>query len=214
MLEVEYRVDDIVWVQLGVSYGWWPAQVQEGNNQARLSPSLLQTLGPEFGDDLDQETPQHGDVIHVRFFDDDCQEWLKVSEGNRLKNYSCKDKRKLITAGFKKLDEGSKGSSALGGVNLRLAQFYKDVELAEVLTDNDPQVGNILAQYEVSETEEIQAEVSQDQRQHSNQSECSVSEPVTNERAEKSNGKKKPVLREIKNGRISKQKKGRRKKNR
>ena len=38
------------------------------------------------------------------------------------------------------LDISQKAAGGLGGVNLRLAQFYKDVELAEVLTDNDPQV--------------------------------------------------------------------------
>lgn len=31
----------------------------------------------------------------------------------------------------------------------RQAQFYKDVEMAEVMTDNDIEVANILAQYEV-----------------------------------------------------------------
>ncbi len=31
----------------------------------------------------------------------------------------------------------------------RLAQFYKDVELAEVMTDNSPKVGEILQLYEV-----------------------------------------------------------------
>ena len=32
---------------------------------------------------------------------------------------------------------------------LRLAQFYKDVELAEVMTDNSPKVGEILQLYEI-----------------------------------------------------------------
>ena len=31
----------------------------------------------------------------------------------------------------------------------RQAQFYKDVEMAEVMTDNDIEIANILAQYEV-----------------------------------------------------------------
>ena len=31
----------------------------------------------------------------------------------------------------------------------RLAQFYKDVELAEVMTDNSPKVGEILQLYEI-----------------------------------------------------------------
>ena len=65
-----------------------------------------------------------GEVLHVRFFDDDSKEWLAIWERKRVKKYSCEDKRRMITAGFKKLDE-SKRSSGLGGVNLRLAQFYK-----------------------------------------------------------------------------------------
>ena len=191
-----YRVDDIVWVQLGVSYGWWPGQVQDGSNLAQLSQDILQSLGPEFCDD--QSPGEPGDVLLVRFFDDDSKEWLRIREKKRLKNYSCKDKKKLISAGFKKLDEERRGTSGLGGVNLRLAQFYKDVELAEVLTDNDPQVANILAEYEVRETEAQpppETEVSHDQ-------------------PEKSSGKKKSVLREIKNGRVGKTSKGRGKKKR
>lgn len=34
-------------------------------------------------------------------------------------------------------------------LNFRLAQFYKDVELAEVMTDNSPKVAEILQLYEV-----------------------------------------------------------------
>ena len=42
----------------------------------------------------------------------------------------------------------------MGGANLRLAQFYKDVEMAEVMTDNDQAVAKILASYEIAETGE------------------------------------------------------------
>ncbi len=41
----------------------------------------------------------------------------------------------------------------------RQAQFYKDVEMAEVLTDNDPKVASILAQYEVVEDGDHNEEV-------------------------------------------------------
>ena len=68
--------------------------------------------------------------------------------------------------------------------------------MSEVLTDNDPRVANILAEYEVRETEEQQPETSQDQSDE--------------KRGEKK--KKKPVLREIKNGRVSKKSKGGRRK--
>ena len=68
--------------------------------------------------------------------------------------------------------------------------------MAEVLTDNDPRVANILAEYEVREAEEQQPETSQDQSEE--------------KRGEKK--KKKPVLREIKNGRVSKNSKGGRRK--
>ena len=49
----------------------------------------------------------------------------------------------LLRGGFRKHEENKKGD--LGGANLRLAQFYKDVEMAEVMTDNDHAVAEILA---------------------------------------------------------------------
>ena len=64
--------------------------------------------------------------------------------------------------------------------------------MAEVLTDNDPRVANILAEYEVRETEDQQPETSQD---HSD------------EKREEKKNKKKPVLREIKNSREGRKKK-------
>ena len=56
----------------------------------------------------------------------------------------------LLRGGFRKHEENKKGD--LGGANLRLAQFYKDVEMAEVMTDNDHAVAEILASYEIADT--------------------------------------------------------------
>lgn len=53
--------------------------------------------------------------------------------GDIFQNHSCKISANKINIPF----------------NLRLAQFYKDVELAEVMTDQDSRVGNILLEYEV-----------------------------------------------------------------
>ena len=91
----------------------------------------------------------------------------------------------------------------LGGVNLRLAQFYKDVEIAEVLTDNDPQVADILALYEITENQEEEGETEAGNFGDSAGSTCEEKE------------KEKDVLREIKNGRVERRKGvGRRKKSR
>ena len=35
------------------------------------------------------------------------------------------------------------------------AHFYKDVEMAEVMTDNNPEIANILAQYEIVENGDL-----------------------------------------------------------
>ena len=130
---------------------------------------------------------QNENFIHIKFFDDDSKEWVRVTDFKRVKKYSCKDKKKLIRKGMRTLAESR---SSLGlGVNLQLAQFYKDVELAEVMTDNDQEVGDILAQYEVTE-EQQEVEDVEDRRQKSDK------------RKEKE--KEKDVLREVKNGRVGK----------
>ena len=48
----------------------------------------------------------------------------------------------------------------MGGANLRLAQFYKDVEMAEVMTDNEHAVAKILESYEIAEIGESENESS------------------------------------------------------
>ena len=44
----KFSVDDIVWVNLGKTYGWWPAQVQDDQKIAKLSENILSELGEEF----------------------------------------------------------------------------------------------------------------------------------------------------------------------
>ena len=131
----------------------------------------------------------------------------------------------FIRAGFRKHEENKKGN--LGGANLRLAQFYKDVEMAEVMTDNDHAVAKILESYEIAETEEggneLQNAIPEGQvtdreeisGYHSGQTvawelakKSEVADMVKSKSSKKSAKKgtrlKKDVLTEIKNGRVVK----------
>ena len=209
-----HSVDDIVWVNLGKSYGWWPAQVQDSEDRMKkMKEYTSRNIKIEGGEDF--QYPATGDCDRncnfVKFFDDDSKEWLEIKDQSRIQNYSCKDKLKLIKVGFKNLDETKKGG--LGGVNLRLAQFYKDVEMAEVMTDNDVRVADILARYEVMDTEDNT--VSEDTPEDINIEEKTVflDETPSVRRGGKSKSKSKDVLREIKNGSVKKAKKKQVKKN-
>merc|ERR1712025_887903 len=150
------------------------------------SDSIIEGLGQEYSNISSDEA-----VVYVKFFDDDNFEWVGIKDLKRIQAYSCKNKKKFIKAGFKSLDENTKRT--LGGTNLRLAQFYKDVELAEVLTDNDADVANLLSLYEISENNELDPEVG--------------SEAETPTETKK---QKKDVLKEIKNGGVTKSKKKKR----
>ena len=209
-----YSVEDIVWVNLGKSYGWWPAQVQDSEDRMKkMKEYTSRNIKIEGGEDFWH--PATGDCDRncnfVKFFDDDSKEWLQIKDQSRIQKYSCKDKLKLIKVGFKNLDETKKGG--LGGVNLRLAQFYKDVEMAEVMTDNDARVADILARYEVMDTEDNT--VSEDIPEDINIEEKTVflDETPSVSLGGKSKSKSKDVLREIKNGSVRKAKKKQVKKN-
>lgn len=194
-LTAEYNPEDMVWVHVSKSYGWWPAQVQNSKEKANIPNKILQDLGKDYH--LGKE--ENICLFYVKFFDDENKEWFQVKDVQRIQKYSCKNKLKLIKTGFKNLDETKK--AGLGGVNLRLAQFYKDVELAEVLTDNDPRVGDILATYEVAENDVNMEEVAPEE---------AVFQPAPSKKTSKKANKKKSenVLREIKNGGVAKKSRG------
>merc|ERR1712223_578378 len=96
-------------------------------------------------------------VGHVRFFDDDKHDLYRVTNPEDIQPYSCKDKQEYVTRGMAKFmaEEGESTNTNSGfDFRARQAQFWKDVEMAEVLTDNDPEIANIIAQYYVVEENE------------------------------------------------------------
>ena len=85
-----------------------------------------------------------------------------IFDQEMIKSYSCDSKKEYIEAGLAKFSAGitpkdtsvkSKRTSEL--YRARQAHFYKDVEMAEVMTDNNPDIANILAQYEIVENGDL-----------------------------------------------------------
>jgi len=93
------------------------------------------------------------DSYRVHFFDDDKHECYIVNDvTNRMCLYTDKKRKlKLIRAGLKKFEAKKKGKDSMFDYRARQAQFYKDVEMAEVMTDNCIKVANILAKYQIVE---------------------------------------------------------------
>jgi len=98
---------------------------------------------------------------YVRFFDDGKYDLYRVTDFDNVRSYTCKDKQEFVIRGLAKfaVEEGPVNENNSGfDFRARQAQFYKDVEMAEVLTDNDIEIANLLAQWEVVENaDEVQA---------------------------------------------------------
>jgi len=130
----------------------------------------------------------------VRFFDDSDLEEVAVEAG-LVEAYSCKSKARHVRAGLARLEEGRRGAM---GANLRLAQFLKDVELAEVLTDQDPAVVALLAEYEIHDAEEQVEEVKPAEKPKTK------TKKLTKKGGRKKQTVRRDSLREIKNGGVCK----------
>ena len=88
-------------------------------------------------------------IAMVRFFDDDKFDTVRVYDNDIVKPYSCDEKKEFVERGLAKFSAENQPKGSMFDFRARQAQFYKDVEMAEVMTDNDPKVGEILGQYEV-----------------------------------------------------------------
>ena len=121
-----YNDGDIVWVNLGPSYGWWPATVvhlqkkklplEDGTNvlKEKVQPPAQKKRK------IDESSS-----TTVRFFDDHDRECYTVPDIKRLCLYSDKKKKvRLIKAGLKKF-QAKKGKSSMFDYQARQAQFYK-----------------------------------------------------------------------------------------
>ena len=143
----KFKTGDIVWVNLGVSYGWWPGQYQELQDSAKSKIEVNFCENPnQPKNDCKRQSEKIG---NVRFFDDDQFDLSPIYDLVHVKPYSCDEKTDLICAGLAKFSSENQKKGSMFDFRARQAQFYKDVEMAEVMTDNDPKVGEILGQYEV-----------------------------------------------------------------
>ena len=174
-----------------------PPTNAEGSVTNSSSPDILAELGEEFGcPDADGASgaSTSGLWIMVWFFDDSDLEEAAVEAG-LVEAYSCKAKARHVRAGLARLEEGRRGAM---GANLRLAQFLKDVELAEVLTDQDPAVVALLARYEIHDIEEQMEEVKPAEKPKTK------TKKLTKKGGRKKQTVRRDSLREIKNGGVCK----------
>jgi len=137
-----------VWVNLGYSYGWWPATVQEKDDVKKIDAFNV------FESEVDTVEISSTSLL-VKFFDDDNLEFSRVSDLKLVEPYTTKNKLKYIRAGLKRHKE-KRGNSVDGGANIKLAQLCSDIEMAEVLSGScDVRVSNLLMKV-VQQMEEAQ----------------------------------------------------------
>lgn len=183
-----FKQGEIVWVNLGISFSWWPGEFQEvavekgkktcdldidinvsenpfKNITSNSGDTVLDTDGglqtrkkpkEEVANDTNAKKDPFKKVLgYVRFFDDGKYDLYRVTDFDNVRSYTCKDKQEFVIRGLAKfaVEEGPVNENNSGfDFRARQAQFYKDVEMAEVLTENDIEIANLLAQWEVVES--------------------------------------------------------------
>ena len=101
---METQTGDLVWVDLGYSYGKWPATYQIGQLGKKEDIKLLETV--KFEPSNNPEFNYKDDSEHfVKFFDDDSLEMLRVTKTMSIEPYITKQKLKYIKAGVKRHTE-------------------------------------------------------------------------------------------------------------
>ena len=166
-----FEADSIVWVNLGELYGWWPAIFQPKDFLKKNEKQFPDLEIQESTLKRDSEKPDFIEkpvCCYARFFDDDKFDVHTVRDPNDVKPYSCPDKLSIIRNGLKRFEgkpekkqkgkrgrkkgkeeDGEKKKEGMFDLRAKLAQFYKDVELAEVMTDNSSKVADILLKYQI-----------------------------------------------------------------
>jgi len=162
--EKMFKQGDVVWVNLGFSYSWWPGEFQElskstdkkiSDLDVKINVSdnpLFSKSGKQNHQAVENKLPKREIVGHVRFFDDDKHDLYRVTNPDDICPYSCKEKQEYVVRGLAKFSsEVGESTTTNSGFDFRArqAQFYKDVEMAEVITDNDIEIANILAEFYV-----------------------------------------------------------------
>ena len=135
---------------LPISDGWWPGEYNDLPEPSSSKPKPevefeKNSSKLESKEQLDFKKP----LAMVRFFDDDKFDTVRVYDNEIVKPYSCDEKKEFVERGLAKFSAENQPKGSMFDFRARQAQFYKDVEMAEVMTDNNPEIADILAQYEV-----------------------------------------------------------------
>ena len=188
---MEHKTGDLVWVDLGHSYGKWPATYQIGHSGRQADAKIINSIHYEQCRPSESSTSDGGqEICYVKFFDDDSLEKLRLTPAMCVEPYMNKNRLKYVRAGVKKHRE-KKGKS-VDGANLKLAQFLTDVEMSEVLSgSNDAKVAAIL-QTVAEQIETAEADLPLP--------ESIENIPIQENQVSKGNNKSKAVKKSSKNG--------------
>ncbi len=100
---MKLNTGDIVWIDLGISYGWWPCEFHESKKfekSAKEIDVLIEKSTLKANEDFAFKTVQ--EIGAVKFFDDEKFDLKKVTDAIQICSYSCKDKAQKILQGLEK----------------------------------------------------------------------------------------------------------------
>ena len=104
-----------VWVNLGISYGWWPGEFNEVVKDKSSKPipevefsKKSDTVGLKCNNESDTKLMMQAKepIGLVHFFDDDKFDHVRIFDQEMIKSYSCDSKKEYIEAGLAKFSAG------------------------------------------------------------------------------------------------------------